>query len=102
MQDSKHSAEAGTNDTTSPGLRTCVRLLLERFPHLQSVSTQLLETHETFRELCEEYEACTQAIDRLAPGESDVAIVKEFSALRLRLEAELLRYISEHWSDDSH
>jgi hypothetical protein len=57
-----------------------------------------MESHETFRELCEEYEACTEVIERLAQCQSDDAIAKEYSALRLRLESELLRYISEHWS----
>jgi hypothetical protein len=73
----------------------CVKLLLERFPHVQAVSLLLLARHETFRDLCEEYEACTEAAERLEHSGADDAIRKEYSALRLRLEGELLRYISE-------
>ena len=74
----------------------CARLLLERFPHVRAASLQLLERHETFRELCEEYEACNEAAERFAQSGSDAALLEEYSALRLRLEGELLRYISEH------
>lgn len=72
------------------------RLLVARFPHLQSVSLQLLERDETFRELCEEYAACTEVIERLTDAPSDEAMHREYSALRLRVEGELLRYLSAH------
>jgi hypothetical protein len=95
-----HSDDTSSTGGRSPDdrsqVRGCVRLLLERFPHVQAVSLQLLEQHETFRELCEEYEACNEAAERLAHSDSDAAIREEYSALRLRLEGELLRYISEH------
>jgi hypothetical protein len=84
----------GLDDASQP--RGCVRLLLERFPHVRAASLQLLERHETFRELCEEYEACNEAAERFAQSGSDAALLEEYSALRLRLEGELLRYISEH------
>lgn len=104
MPDSKDSDSTSGAGTPDRGYEhACIRLLLERFPHLQAVSVHLLERHETFRELCEEYEACTEVIERLTHCETDEAIAKEYAALRLRLEGELLRYISEHWSrDESH
>lgn len=101
MPDSKDSDSTSGADSPYRGQEhACIRLLLERFPHLQAVSIHLLERHETFRELCEEYEACTEVVERLAQCEDDDAIAKEYSALCLRLEGELLRYISEHWSTD--
>lgn len=101
MPDSRITDSTDKDGAPLDELRTCVQLLLERFPHLQSVATRLLENNETFRDLCEEYEACAQAIERLAPPEADVAMFREFSALRLRLEGELLRYISDNWSEDA-
>ena len=92
--DTSSTRSAGPDDRSQ--VRGCVRLLLERFPHVQAVSLQLLEQHEAFRDLCEEYEACTEAAERLAHSEADEALRREYSALRLRLEGELLRYISEH------
>jgi len=84
-----------------PEASKCVNLLLERFPHVRNFSLQLLERNETFRDLCEEYEACAEAADRLGRSASDEALRREYSALRLRLESELLRYISEQASSDS-
>src|SRR5262249_23496461 len=77
-------------------MRRYERLLVDRFPHLQSVSLQLLERSETFRDLCEECAPCPDAFARLSGTASDEALRREYSALRLRVEGELLRYISEH------
>jgi len=99
MSHPRHSSftdGSGGSGTTPP--RGYVKLLLERFPHVRAVTLQLLLQQETFRELGEEYEACTQAAERLAQTEASEALRKEYSALRLRLEGELLRYISEHMS----
>ena len=82
----------------TPVNRGCIALLLERFPHLQSVSLALLHRHETFRDLCEEYQACSATCERLERTGSDEALRREYSALRLRLESELLRYIEENTS----
>jgi hypothetical protein len=95
------SDEAGSKSgVTGPGgelrARKSVSLLLERFPHVQDVSLQLLEQNETFRELCEEYEACAAAAERLTQSKRDEALRMEYAALRLRLEGELLRYIEDH------
>jgi hypothetical protein len=82
--------KAGPDDR--PEVSACVKRVLERFPHVQSASLRLLERNASFRELCEEYEACSVATERLAATE---AIRKEYEALRLRLEGELLRYIAD-------
>ncbi|HKE92679.1 MAG TPA: hypothetical protein VKB34_00120, partial [Povalibacter sp.] len=77
-------------------LRGCEKLLLERFPHVQRISLQLLKQQEAFRDLCEEYEACTEACERLERSQPEDALYREYVALRLRLESELLRYLEEH------
>jgi hypothetical protein len=79
-------------------LREVVSLLRARFPHIEGISLQLLERDVTFRELCEEYAACTEVVERLAQSGSDEAMLREYSALRLRVEGELLGYISGHRS----
>jgi hypothetical protein len=79
----------------------CVKLILERFPHVQMVSLQLLMQHAAFRELCEEYEVCNRTTENLARTGSDESILKEYRALRLRLEGELLGYLSQHGGDAS-
>lgn len=78
----------------------CVSLLVRRFPHLQSVSLLLLRRYEPFRDLCEEYEACSKVCERLERTQGDDALRREYSALRLRLESELLRYIEENSHSD--
>ena len=75
-----------------------MQLFLERFPHIRELSQELLRDSEPFRELCEEYEACTSVIERLTQSETNAALLREYSALRLRLEGELLRCISAYWS----
>ena len=74
--------------------RSLVRLLAQRFPSIDVLSLQAFERNVTFRELCEEYEACLDAVDRSAPSTDD-AIHREYVALQLRLEGELLRYLEQ-------
>jgi hypothetical protein len=78
-----------------------VQLLLDRFPHVREVSEQLLKHSETFRDLCEEYEACTEAIERLEPSATSAGLLSEYLALRLRLEGELLRSVAAHYAPSS-
>jgi hypothetical protein len=74
-----------------------MQLLSERFPHVQAEAQQLFERNEEFRDLCEEYEACAEAFKRLeATRPADDPMRLEYAALRLRLEAELLRYLHAH------
>lgn len=99
MPDSRDRDNPGaTNDAESElHARRCVQLFLQRFPHICEMSQPLFAESEAFRELCEEYEACTQVIERLEHCESNAALLTEYSALRLRLEGELLRCISTYW-----
>jgi hypothetical protein len=73
----------------------CMKLLNERFPHVQALALKRCEQHESFRELCEEYWACTQVLARLERPDAEESLRTEYGALRLRLEGELLRYIAE-------
>jgi hypothetical protein len=73
-----------------------VNLLLQRFPNAQAISVQLLLQNPVFRELCEEYEVCNRAAENLARSGSNVAMLREYKALQLRLEGELLGYMSQH------
>lgn len=71
-------------------------LLSRRFPSLAEKLQGLLETDETLRELCEDLEACEDAVARLDKGGGGTAALsKEYAALRLRLERELLRHLEE-------
>jgi hypothetical protein len=74
-----------------------MRLLNERFPHVCEKAERLFEQDEDFRELCEDYESCTRTVARLERGTpSAEGMRKEYGALLLRLECELLRYLEEH------
>ena len=73
--------------------RAQVKSLVQRFPNVDVSALQALERNWTFRELCDEYEACLDAVAH-APA-SDEGIQKEYVALQLRLEGELLRYLAE-------
>lgn len=65
-------------------------------PNVQGSAERLFEHDEVFRELCDEYQACSEATTRLegAPG-ANRALLSEYQALRLRLEGEVLRRLAE-------
>lgn len=67
-------------------------LVSEQFPLLRERVACLFESDHVFRELCEDYEACTLALSRQAASQD---LSREYEALRLRLECELLRCLSE-------
>jgi hypothetical protein len=64
----------------------------EQFPHLRERVACLFERDDIFRELCDDYEVCAEA---LARQESNEGLQREYAALRLRLETELLGYLQE-------
>ena len=72
-----------------------MKLLLERFPHVQALALKRCERQESFQELCDEYWACSQVLERLERPGAEESLRSEYGALRLRLEGELLRYIAE-------
>jgi len=81
-----------------PLAEACMKLLLERFPHMQALALKSCEQQDSFRELCDEYQACTEVLARLERPGFEQNLRTEYSALRLRLEGELLRYIAEQSS----
>jgi hypothetical protein len=76
-----------------------LQLVSEQFPHLRERVACLFEREELFRELCEDYETCADALDRQPTSEG---LIREYSALRLRLETELLRYLHEDAEPSAH
>ena len=71
---------------------SCLELVKEQFPHLRERVVSLFAQDPIFRELCEDYEVCNQTLSRQPAPE---ALQREFSALSLRLEYELLRHLQE-------
>jgi hypothetical protein len=68
---------------------TCLRLVNEQFPHLKDQVANLFQRDVVFRELCEDYETCTVSFER----QTTEGLRREYAALRLRLETELLAYL---------
>lgn len=76
-----------------------LQLVSRQFPLLQRQVTWRFEHDEIFRELCQDYESCVETITRLQTAEnSPEALRREYGALRLRLETELLGYL-QHTED---
>jgi hypothetical protein len=73
-------------------MSSSLKLVSEQFPHLRDKVVQLFEQDAIFQELCQDYEACREALSRVAASK---AMSHEYTALRLRLEYELLRYMND-------
>jgi hypothetical protein len=73
-------------------MSSSLKLVSEQFPHLRDRVVRLFERDAVFQELCLDYEACRDALSRAG---SSQALSREYTALRLRLEYELLRYMSD-------
>ena len=74
-----------------------LRVVVGQFPDAEAQTVALFERDDVFRDLCEEYEACTEAIARLKSADDfPPGIGNEYSALSLRLERELLCYLEQH------
>jgi hypothetical protein len=94
-----HSEDNEATEDRGPGAaQASMKLLLERFPHVQALALKRCEREDSFRELCEEYQACSQVLARLEKPDAEASLRSEYRALRLRLEGELLRYIAEQSS----
>ncbi len=72
------------------------QLLQEQFPNDQATCRHLLENDLGFRDLCEEYEACLDAIQRLGHSYVDRELRMEYVELRLEIEEELLHHIADY------
>ena len=77
-------------------MHPALKLVSERLPNVRAQAARLFDSDEVFRELCDEYQMCSETVMRIeAAPTTDGALQREYAALRLRLEGELLRYLSE-------
>jgi hypothetical protein len=78
-----------------------LKLVSERFGPLRDRAVRAFERDPDFRDLCDEYQAC---VETLASHEerprSSEAVRREYAALLLRVEREVLRYLDEHPDGD--
>jgi hypothetical protein len=74
-----------------------LRLVSHRLQQVEQQARRLFERDADFRDLCDEYEACTESLAHLqAGGLATQGLRNEYTALLLRLERELLRCLEEH------
>jgi len=78
-------------------VHSSLQVVNDRFQQVRERAALLFERDENFRDLCEDYEACARTVARLETScGSSEAMRREYTALLLRLERELLRYLEEH------
>jgi hypothetical protein len=81
----------------TPAMHPALRSVCERFANLREESARLFDGDTDFRDLCEEFQACASTLARLESSASGSERVRrEYAALLLRLERELLRYLEAH------
>ena len=74
-----------------------LRLVSDRLQQVEQQARRLFERDADFRDLCDEYEACTESLAHLQSGGlATQGLRNEYTALLLRLERELLRCLEEH------
>jgi len=71
-----------------------VEIVHQLFPHMRRVLDRALNESEPFRDLVEEYGVCTEVLERQQHRAEPQA--REYAALRLRLESEILQYLSDY------
>jgi hypothetical protein len=69
-----------------------LEVVSRQFPHLRDKVACLFDRDDVFRELCEDYAVCADALARQPASDG---LRHEYTALRLRLETELLEYLSD-------
>jgi hypothetical protein len=89
--------EIGSGKTRAP-MDPSMRFVCERFDYVRERAMEAFARDPDFRDLCEEYGACATTVARLEERGSS-ALRREYGALLLRLERELLRYLEEHPDD---
>jgi hypothetical protein len=79
-------------------MHPALRLVNDRLPQVGDQAGRLFDNDDVFRELCDEYQMCSEVAVQMEEEASGPrrALRMEYAALRLRLEAELLRYLAEH------
>jgi hypothetical protein len=80
---------------------TSLTLVSERFGPLRDRAVRTFERDLDFRDLCDEYQACAETLaSHEGSRRSSEALRREYAALLLRIERELLRYLDEHPDGD--
>jgi len=74
---------------------SALKLVSEKFPHIAERLARQVQADEVLGDLCEDLEACASAADRLRACRESAGLRREYAALRLRLERELLRHVEE-------
>jgi len=69
-----------------------LEVVSRQFPHLRERVACLFDRDDVFRELCDDYAVCAEA---LAQQPASEGLRREYTALRLRLETELLEYMND-------
>ena len=78
-------------------MHAALKSVTERLPHVRHLAEVLFARDEDFREMCDEYQVCSDTLTRMEnSGGKSAALRSEYTALRLRIEGELLRYMAEH------
>ena len=72
-------------------MTSSLQLVREQFPPLRDRVVSLFDGDPVFRELCEDYEACT---DALARQPASAGLRQEYATLQLRIETELLGFLN--------
>ena len=77
-------------------MQSALKLVVQRLPHVGDQAMVLFQNDEVFRDLCDEYQMCDETLMRFETRSGSESLRREYVALRLRLEGELLRYFSGH------
>jgi hypothetical protein len=78
-------------------MHPAILLVGDRLPHVREQAGRLFESDDVFRDLCDEYKTCSETAARMeSRADRGGALRDEYAVLKLRLEAELLRYLAEH------
>jgi len=73
-------------------------LVIKRFPDRKGPILKLYQTNTSFQGMCEDYQACTDALTRWNKMESSEAVVrrKEYGGLIQSLESEIKTFLSKY------
>lgn len=84
-----------SRENTQPAIDPCMKFVCARFDHVREQALSAFARDPDFRDLCEEYGTCARTVERLQEH-GPAALCREYGALLLRLERELLRHLEEH------
>ena len=83
------------HENAPEGIHPSMKFVCERFHYVREQAISAFARDADFRDLCEEYATCARTVERLQEH-GPAALCREYGALLLRLEREMLRYLEEH------